>query len=584
MKLQHIIIIFVIIIVPISLVLSVYINTQIKTIDYQTAYNQKLIDATYDGIKAFQLNTANNMYSTISNSKIRDIEASVNVFYASLGMNMGSSGYSQEDLKPYTPAILFTLYDGYYIYSNYFDTTEGDYRYGLKPFIYYSCRYVKGSSDFVVNYTLDNTITIIGTVNGKYVVKTGHLLTDSDRDVIANEILRENLIILNDTDNTNPTTEEFQYIVYNSQKIYKDNNDSVFSTDNQYDTGEIGKKRYFYYSSEYKKDYVTDITTIDYLNKHLMNVNGKLCLVSDSATKYYSESLDDNTTDFNGNPISFTDWVRTYLGDIEQRDAVDVNGNKISDSYFAVNLDGEKIFEIDDDNNPLKSDSVFNEHRMNVIRKSIETNLISAITTFTNHTVVGYEFSMPQLEEDEWYKLENNVCMLTFLQGIPIGTKIYNNYCIVSNNTNQETVGNDSIYIVDSTKEYHKPGCLELIRRLQEDEATIEGAYPASEFERKTVSLTGADANAHSQLLGADARSFAYYYPESYTPCYDCIVTASQTYSTDDIIADTIKDNNGNKVNITNMGTNRQNLRQMYLTALARSRYNLYLTNGYFGY
>ena len=145
-------------------------------------------------------------------------------------------------------------------------------------------------------------------------------------------------------------------------------------------------------------------------------------------------------------------------------------------------------------------------------------------------------------------------------------------------------VGNDFIYIVDDTGEYHKPGCLELINRLQDGRAKINGAYPASEFVRKTVSLTGADANAHSQLLGADAGSFAYYYPESYTPCYDCIVTASQTYSTDDIIADTVIDKNGNKVNITNMGPNNQNLRQMYLTALARSRYNLYLTNGYFGY
>ena len=583
MKLQHIIIIFVIIIVPISLVLSAYINAQIKTIDYQTAYNQKLIDATYDGIKAFQLNTANNMYSTISNSKIRDIEASINVFYTSLGTNMGSSGYSQEELRGYTPAILFTLYDGYYIYSNYYDTAEGVYKYGLKPFINYSCRYKKGNNyDFVVNYTLDNTITIIGTVKGKYVVKTGHLLTNSNIPNLTNdiyEILTENLIILNDDeDNTNPQAEPFQYIVYNSQKIYKDNNAAAFAGDKN-DTGENGRKRYFYYSSEYKKDYVTDIDTIKYLNAHL--TDDKQNILSDSAKKYYDEAIT-GTVDSDGNTIpSFTEWVKTNLNDITQADAVDAYGNPIE---FSTALVGQKIFDISEDNNPLKSNSAFNEHRMNVIRKSIETNLISAITTFTNHAVVGYEFSMPKLEEDEWYKLENNVCMLTFLQGIPIGAKIYNNYCIVSNNTNQETVGNDSIYIVDSDGEYHKPGCLELIRKLQNNEVEIKGAYPASEFERKTVSLTGADANAHSQLLGADAGNFAYYYPESYTPCYDCIVTASQTYSTDDIIADTVQDNKGNKVNVTSMGTSNQNLRQWYLTALARSRHNLYLTNGYFGY
>ena len=594
MKLQHIIIIFVIIIVPISLTLSSYINAHIKTIENQTKYNNVLINATYDGIKAFQLNTANNMYSTISNSKIRDIEASVNVFFSSLATNFGASGYSQEDLKPYVPAILFNLYDGYYIYSNYFDTkydengdgiAEGGYRYGLKPFIYYSCRYVKGSNtDFVVNYTLDNTITIIGTINGKYVVKTGHLLADENMEVIENEVLKENLIILSDTNNIQPQTENFQYLVYNSQKIYRDNNDAVFFKNNDgainKDTGEIGKRRYFYYSSEYKKDYVTDVKTIEYLNNHLKEIEGKICLVSDSATKYYSESLDNVTTDFDGNPISFTSWVTKYLGNIEQKDAVDVDGNSITD--FASILDGEKIFEINNNNNPLKSDSTFNEHRMNVIRRSIETNLISAIATFTNHTVIGYEFSMPTLDEDEWYKLENNVCMLTFLEGIPIGTKVYNNYCIVSNNTNQETVGNDSIYIIDSNGEYHKPGCLKLIENLKNNSVTINGAYPSSEFERKTVSITGEDSNAHSQLLGTDSGSYAYYYPEAYTPCYDCIGTVSETYSTDDIIANTVKDKNGNSVDIKNLGGT--NLRQWYLTALARSRYNLYVTNGYFGY
>ena len=110
MKLQHIIIIFVIIVVPIALVLSMYINAQIQTINNQTKYDNILINATYDGVKAFQLNTANNMYSTISNSKIRDIEAAVNVFFNSLATNMGTSGYSKADLQPYIPAIMVNLY------------------------------------------------------------------------------------------------------------------------------------------------------------------------------------------------------------------------------------------------------------------------------------------------------------------------------------------------------------------------------------------------------------------------------------------------------------------------------------------
>lgn len=91
MKIQNLAIIFVIIILPISLVVSAYIGAQIDTINLQTEYSTKLQTATADAIKAFQLNTINNKYSTVSDSKIRDIEASISTFYNSLGTELGSS-------------------------------------------------------------------------------------------------------------------------------------------------------------------------------------------------------------------------------------------------------------------------------------------------------------------------------------------------------------------------------------------------------------------------------------------------------------------------------------------------------------
>ena len=81
MKLQHLAIVFVIIIIPISLIMGAYIQNQIEAIRLQTYFDTSLINATYDAVKAFQLNTTNNKYSSISDSKIRDIEAAVNTFY-----------------------------------------------------------------------------------------------------------------------------------------------------------------------------------------------------------------------------------------------------------------------------------------------------------------------------------------------------------------------------------------------------------------------------------------------------------------------------------------------------------------------
>ena len=113
MKLQQLAIIFIIIVVPISLVVSEYTNNNIEVLQRQSEYNDILLSSTYDAIRAFQMNTLNNGYSTINDSKIRDISAAVNSFYNSLASALGTSGYTITDLQGYIPALLFTMYDGY---------------------------------------------------------------------------------------------------------------------------------------------------------------------------------------------------------------------------------------------------------------------------------------------------------------------------------------------------------------------------------------------------------------------------------------------------------------------------------------
>ena len=92
---------------------------QISTISLQTEYDMKLIAATSDAIKAFQINTANSSTSDIANSKIRDIEASVSTFKASIKSVFGMNGYSEDEMNEYIPALVYTMYDGFYIYSRF---------------------------------------------------------------------------------------------------------------------------------------------------------------------------------------------------------------------------------------------------------------------------------------------------------------------------------------------------------------------------------------------------------------------------------------------------------------------------------
>ena len=181
MKLQGLAVIEFIIILPMTIILSSYSQSQIKTLQLQTQYDSKLQNATYDAIKAFQLNMSNSSTSDLANSKMRDIKASVNTFYNSLASHFNMVGYGKDVLQNYVPAIVYTLYDGYYIYSAYDNTLDaedkfdenasykkGESIYGLKPYIYYSCRYKPNdNSDFVITYSLDSYITIQGIIDRK---------------------------------------------------------------------------------------------------------------------------------------------------------------------------------------------------------------------------------------------------------------------------------------------------------------------------------------------------------------------------------------------------------------------------------
>ena len=218
MKYQNFAIIFVLLILPISIVLSYYIQTQTDTLVLQTTYQTKLNDSTYDAIAAYQMNSLNTQ--KVSGESVKSyVLASVNTFFTTLATNLGMSSASKQMVLPYVPAILFTTYDGYYIYSptymakvatnpdtgvalmtaskenvylkkgktvdkttdiksdgvtvdwsdNKFTTNPKDSdiqyenNYMLKPFIYYSAQYTNNSNfNFTASYSLDNYLTLYG--------------------------------------------------------------------------------------------------------------------------------------------------------------------------------------------------------------------------------------------------------------------------------------------------------------------------------------------------------------------------------------------------------------------------------------
>ena len=198
MKLQNMTVIFIIIMIPIILVVSYYIGLQINTITMQKNYTVKLQTAAKDSIQALEINTVewNSASSNLADSKRRDVLAAINTFTTSLANGMGIGGAGKGRIQTYIPAIVYTMYDGYYIYSaslmkeqetdnnglTQFDNdgtikSNGEsYQYILKPYSPYSARYANGNVDVTVNYTLDNYIRVYGTVNGEYQTKEGYLV------------------------------------------------------------------------------------------------------------------------------------------------------------------------------------------------------------------------------------------------------------------------------------------------------------------------------------------------------------------------------------------------------------------------
>lgn len=283
MKLQTLTVIFIIIMLPITMVVSEYIETEISTISTQTQYDTILNNATYDAIKAFQLNQSNSSSSDVVTEKIRDVEASINTFYNSMASGMGVSGYTKEDLESYIPCLVYTLYDGYYIY-----TKNSDGNYILKPYVYYT----EQVGEYSVSYTLDSYIIVVGKDG---TTKSGYLCT-WNKEINDQEYLEENVEYYDDNGNIKVT--KLQYIYIKNIKYYK---------------------------------MVKDDGTIVWYS---LGIDGKL--IEDTNSRNLNGNiLDDNAQQYKMESLEFTNWVNTYVAP-NQNSPLYIYSNNDPDDYSSL--------------------------------------------------------------------------------------------------------------------------------------------------------------------------------------------------------------------------------------------------------
>lgn len=606
MKLQNMTVIFIIIMIPIILVVSYYIGLQINTITMQKNYTVKLQTAAKDSIQALEINTVewNSASSNLADSKRRDVLASINTFTTSLANNMGIGGAGKGRIQAYIPAIVYTMYDGYYIYSaslmkdqdtdkdgltqfNADGTIKSNgksYQYILKPYSPYSARYVSGSGsiDVTVNYTLDNYIRVYGTINGEYQTKEGYLVVCSDEGVkgvtsgsisgieyrgaeIKPEKLKENVY-------ADGKVGEYSYIYDQyDNKLYLDNDkDNYFSVDKYNNKvylqdalpeGDAG----FSITNRFRKISIPMLESEWTVQKvfQILNPGG------DSKFYYENESgafveftavnvLGNVNKDEDYSAINycvesyvFTQWVTKNLGNITVDNMISTTEGQYN------NVESEKyIFRINENNNPdpendtAYANSVLAQHKKDIIINTIEKNLSQA-TAQAQGMNPNYEYRLPQLSYDEWEQALSNISIIAFMQGMPIGLKYYNNYAIATSTLNKEFVDPDELYFAGKDDQYyHQRQCEQATGSDYVGYRSID--YVAKSYEESGNGITSTYyPHAHADVSNSST--------DSVLECYYCLVNRS-TYKT------------GNKEKEWN-NSPYNNWTDSYYNALARERY-----------
>ena len=507
MKLQNLAVIFIIIILPIVMVLDTYMDNLSKVIKKESLYDSTLMDATYDAVRAYQMNTLNNSYASINTSKERDVKASLNSFFNSLGNGLGKSGIGKNELNTSIPAVLFTLYDGYYIYAPYQNVAKIDngkikfsennnniqIEYGLKPYNYYSCQYKgqykDGSQyDITINYTLDNYISVVGKAQGGYITASGYYIktdgisvNESYKTVTLNnygvtitpEELGEYQAVY-DTYRDGQSTKKtkvnepkyYRYINYNRVKYYYDPDAKENNKDNNpYKSTTYDKIPIFYLENNLRIYLSNNINNSGSLINQIAEYIG--CNANELTENNFTleKFKDTNAYHYYKDAKTFSDKVNPILKEINIEKAVSKSytteyTTKISTtsdnadnshSKYIQAYSNKEVFNTsntDTENDPELESSPFNAHRMDVIISSIESNLTTTIANLNNIISSDYSYRMPTLSETDWYKIANNVTTLSFMQGLPIGNyKFYNNYSLVVNTKNREFISKNAIYL-----------------------------------------------------------------------------------------------------------------------------------------
>ena len=509
MKLQNLIIIFIIIIIPIVSIFSLYLNLETKTITMQTAYDEKLIEATKEAMEAFEINTVewNSEYSSLANSKRQDLTSTINVFSSSLANKIGISGSSKENILTYVPAIVFTMYDGYYIYSPtyvpqtitnekgiqlfYYENSGsegskitisatqniGGTIFAGKP-IYFAKNgqgisgkfngedlyfttdvtkaektykhvlktfvpYTKTYDDYVINYTLDNYIRIYGKLQSK----EGYVIDGfGTNNTIEIPVKNVSGIKVNGYDILAETLTENIYVKENGTVSELKTYPYIYNSNNDKRYYDVANGKFFTLNTKNQKIYIPDAEIGGTLAEYK-----KVLVRTDNTSWNYIELYQLINND--NNDWYYIDNNNQYIK-YDYQPAIDREKDCSAINYYVATCEFNHWL-ID---NNIDVNTILKE-KTEAIITNINNNLNLSISNYSANSKIDYQ--IPELTEKDWQQALSNISMITFFQGKKIGLKKYNNYAIVTSTENNEFVSEDSLYYIGEAGDnyYHRYYC-----------------------------------------------------------------------------------------------------------------------------
>ena len=496
-------------------------------------------------------------------------------------------------------------------YTTDVNDAELEIKHILKTYMPYSARYKNKDDessefDITVVYTLDNYITIEGTLGDIYYTKSGYLIPENSVTLTTNTSSEsENLLKFNQN-----AAKEF---IYNGHFIeIKLNDGTILSSGGHGKSYEVLEEEIrglntnldlaLSYIAQFsslddtakakiENEFVQKFSTQEYIDKFgtftldAATLYENLVLIKEQTTQKINEcqyKLDEmSSVSYYITAQIFSNWIYENLVNgsykIREDHLVKISGqtynlikgelevthdfSKNTDLVF--NIVGTENIDVSNLASPMEidTDSTFYTHKLNVIRDSIQYNLNLAMSTYNKMLISTRDYAMPVMQNEEWEKILNNVSIVSFMQGYNCGLKIYSNYKIVSSTNNEISVSPRECYYVEKSEfsnenaEYHRIDCPKL---FDIDSGTTN----------KYISFLAKEVK-YDKIYDKTNPKLPYQYDHKNLACYECI-------------------NDGNYKNVKLFDSsdsitysNCKNLRKAYYIAVGKARNNLYKMNAF---